>query len=169
MCAKKNLSAQDLSEKFGFQISEKDLEPEIDKDSKYLNQMADLSDLIAEERERAVAAKPSAPEAGTKEPEKEPTFAELFESRGSVAAVREDEPPKPAPKREKNKLVNEEDDMDFGRLFNMSSAKVVDKDKLTLPDEDYEPFEISEEKMPENSSFHGFDDLAKAFGGKKKK
>ena len=41
MCAKKNLSAKDLSEKFGFQISEKDLEPEIDKDSRYLNQRGD--------------------------------------------------------------------------------------------------------------------------------
>ena len=67
MCAKKNLSAKDLSEKFGFQVSEKDLEPEIDKDSRYLNQMADLSGLIAEQERTAEKNVESEPE---KKPEK---------------------------------------------------------------------------------------------------
>lgn len=167
MCAKKNLSAKDLSEKFGFQVSEKDLEPEIDKDSRYLNQMADLSGLIAEQERTAEKKVESEPE---KKPEKEPTFAELFESRGSVAAV-EEKTAEPEPREKtKNKLVNEDDDMDFGRLFSMSGAKVVDKDKLALPDEEYEPFEISEDAMSGGgTSFHGFDDLAKALGGKKKR
>ena len=60
--------------------------------------------------------------------------------------------------------------MDFGRLFSMSGAKVVDKDKLALPDEEYEPFEMSEDAMSgSGASFHGFDDLAKALGGKKRR
>ena len=167
MCAKKNLSAKDLSEKFGFQISEKDLEPEIDKDSRYLNQMADLSGLIAEQERAAAETVEPEPE---KKPEKEPTFAELFESRGSIASAREVTAEPEQPEKAKNKLVNEDDDMDFGRLFSMSGAKVVDKDKLALPDEEYEPFEMSEDAMSgSGTSFHGFDDLAKALGGKKRR
>ena len=69
MSAKKNLTAKELSEKFGFQVSDKDLEPEIDKDSRFLSQMADLSQLID------TTEKKSAPPAEKKEPEKEPEKA----------------------------------------------------------------------------------------------
>ncbi len=165
MCAKKNLSAKDLSEKFGFKISEKDLEPEVDKDCGFLNQMADLSELVEEPEKPAKASKEDAPA----EPEKEPTFAELFEGRGAITEVKEEEPA-PAPKAKKEKrIVDEDDSMDFGKLFNMSTAKVVDKDKVVMRDEDYAPFEINEDEMPKQTSFHGFDDLAKAFGGGKKR
>ena len=153
MCAKKNLSAKDLSEKFGFKISEKDLEPEVDKDCGFLNQMADLSELVEEPKKPAKASKEEKPA----EPEKEPTFAELFEGRGAITEVKEEEPV-PAPKAKKEK-----------RIVNMSTAKVVDKDKIVMRDEDYAPFEINEDEMPSQTSFHGFDDLAKAFGGGKKR
>ena len=165
MCAKKNLSAKDLSEKYGFKISEKDLEPEVDKDCGFLNQMADLSELVEKPEKPAKASKEDAPA----EPEKEPTFAELFEGRGAITEVKE-EAPAPAPKAKKEKrIVDEDDSMDFGKLFNMSTAKVVDKDKVVMRDEDYAPFEINEDEMPKQPSFHGFDDLAKAFGGGKKR
>lgn len=166
MCAKKNLSAKDLSEKFGFKISEKDLEPEVDKDCGFLNQMADLSELVEKPEKPAKASKEDAPA----EPEKEPTFAELFEGRGAITEVKEEEEPAPAPKAKKERrIVDEDDSMDFGKLFNMSTAKVVDKDKVVMRDEDYAPFEINEDEMPKQTSFHGFDDLAKAFGGGKKR
>ena len=61
MCAKKNLSAKDLSEKFGFKISEKDLEPEVDKDCGFLNRMADLSGLVDEPEKPAKASKEEKP------------------------------------------------------------------------------------------------------------
>lgn len=127
--------------------------------------MADLSELVEEPKKPAKASKEDAPA----EPEKEPTFAELFEGRGAITEVKEEEPA-PAPKAKKEKrIVNEDDSMDFGKLFNMSTAKVVDKDKIVMRDEDYAPFEINEDEMPKQTSFHGFDDLAKAFGGGKKR
>ena len=169
MSAKKNLTAKELSEKFGFNISEKDLEPEIDKDSRFLNQMADLSQLIDTKKEKAAEKQPEKqPEA---EPEKEETFAELFESRGVVTeSEKTEQKPNPDGKK-KSKLVEFDDSKDFGAFFNLASAKIEDKDKITIPDEDYQPFEVSEEELEDkkNLSFHGFEDLAKAFGGKKKK
>lgn len=169
MSAKKNLTAKELSEKFGFQVSDKDLEPEIDKDSKFLNQMADLSQLIdANEKKTPPPAEEKQPEA---EPEKEQTFAELFEARGAVTeSAQPDKKQAPAEKK-KSKLVDLNDSNDFSAYFNLASAKVEDKDQVTLRDEDYEPFEVSEEDLEDkkNVSFHGFDDLAKAFGGKKRK
>ena len=170
MSAKKNLTVQELSEKFGFKISEKDLEPEIDKDSGYLDQMADLSQLIDSEKKKNAAEQPEKqPEA--EEPEKEETFAELFESRGVVAGSENPEQKRDPEGKKKSKLVELDDSKDFGAYFNLASAKIEDKDKIMIPDEDYQPFEVSEEELKDkkNISFHGFDDLAKAFGGKKRK
>ena len=169
MSAKKNLTAKELSEKFGFKISEKDLEPEIDKDSRFLNQMADLSQLIdTNEKKTSLPAEDKQPEV---EPEKEKTFAELFESRGVVTTSAEPEKKQTSAEKKKSKLVDLDDSKDFGAYFNLSSAKVEDKDQVTLPDEDYQPFEVTEDELEgkKNVSFHGFDDLAKAFGGKKRK
>lgn len=166
MSAKKNLTAKELSEKFGFKISEKDLEPEIDKDSRFLNQMADLSQLIDTKKEKSSEKQPvKQPEP---EQEKEETFAELFESRGVVADPEKTQQPED---RKKSKLVEFDDSKDFGAFFNLASAKVEDKDKISIPDEDYQPFEIPEEELKDKKdlSFHGFDDLARAFGGKKRK
>jgi len=169
MSTKKNLSAKDLSEKFGFDISEKELEPQIDKDSKYLNQMADLSQLIEEKQPENKGKK--TPDEPAEEKAPEPSFAELFESRNKVVTHTEDAKPLPETKKNSSKLVECDDNMDFGKLFNMSSAKIEDKDKISLPDEDYQPFEMPENELDgkKNVSFHGFDDLAKAFGGRKKR
>lgn len=168
MSAKKNLTAKDLSEKFGFQISEKDLEPEIDKDNRYLNQMADLSSLI--EKDAKQKQEPEVKPEEKPEPE-EKTFAELFESRGAVTTPEKEAEKKNGEEKRKSKLVEYDDSKDFGAFFNLSSAKVEDKDRITLPDEDYQPFELPEEDLngKKDLSFHGFDDLAKAFGGKKRK
>lgn len=167
MSAKKNLSAKDLSEKFGVPVSEKDLTSENKENNRGLNRLGDLSELNVKENFQDLPEEVPAPMEEKNDPEDEKSFAELFESRGVVLpgeSVRMDE----SPKRTENRFVCEEE-TDFGKLFNLSKATVEDKDSVALSDEDSAPFELADGETDGNGLFHGFQDLPGERKGKKRR
>ena len=161
MSTKKNLSAKDLSEKFGVPVSEKDLNTEDGAASRGLNHLGDLSELNRKENFSANAPRNPVPESSPVDKENEPekSFAELFEARGGVIASNESAKEKENPPKRTLKSFVKEEETDFGKLFSLSQAKVVDKDSIALTDEESEPFEISEEDFSGKTAFHGFQDL----------
>lgn len=172
MCAQKKLSARDISEKFGVKITEKDLEPEVDKDNHFAKQFASLESLLELENKnnsskdkKHLTEKPDIkPENVSVKKSTEKVFVEecsdsfkdLYEKSiyaGDVPEKAEDSPR--GGEKIKNRISlsrqtpgEEEmspDDDDFSKYFDLDSAKVADKDSVRLSDEEAKPFEISEE------------------------
>ena len=72
MSTKKNLSAKELSEKFGVPVSEKDLNTENGSASRGLNHLGDLSELNRKEDFSANAPQNPVPESSPADKENEP-------------------------------------------------------------------------------------------------
>lgn len=172
MCARKNLSAQDISEKFGVKISEKDLQPEVDKDNRFAKQFASLDALLElENKKQSSAAKQESRRNADDEVQNKSTakntagkvfvetaeesFAELYEK--SILAESDKEEPEKDRKNTAGKIKqrvsfaklehnddgNDAEDDDFGKYFNLDAAKVSDKDSVQLSDAEAKPFDLS--------------------------
>ena len=203
MSSQKKISARDISRQFGIPVTEKDLQPEVSKDNAFASQLASLEDLIELETspagknasEKSQQSPTNACSSGKQSSrnkvfveECKESFADLYEKHSpripeSSGSSQETAKHKGSSRikdldgfneQEKQlKIHSSEDDSDFGKYFNMASAKVSDKDSIELSEEEAEPFEISEEAATSSSvrkqTFHTFAAFEEAFSTKNKR